>query len=164
MESIEKHLLVPQKGSNHLSVAFCYCDDDYKRDTLYIPEEYADIEIIDINIEKVIDGKPVHHSTLFRMSSWLLQQFEEHDNAVFTFICSTDDLFTNHPDILPQTYRWNLFDRLFKRKVSKSEISILDVVVGPDGYQSRGRAFYRENHAPIVHIVASYIQNQQQQY
>lgn len=84
--------------------------------------------------------------------------------AVFSFICSTEDLATNHPDQSPQSYRWNLFDRLYRRMAQKAEINTQDVIVGPDGYQSFGRAFYRDRHASIIHIVAAYLQEKQNQY
>lgn len=83
---------------------------------------------------------------------------------IFTFICSTEELETHHPDILPQEFRWALFDALYHRQVHTSEIKIQDAVVGPRGYQSLGRAFYRDAHAPIVHIIADYLLEKQQQY
>ncbi len=98
------------------------------------------------------------------MSSWLLQEFEKYDDAIFTFICSTEDLNTNHPDILPQEFRWTLFDKLYKRLCGNSKINTQDVEVGPEGYKSLGRAFYRSSHAPIINLVFSYLQEKHQQY
>lgn len=40
-------------------VALYFCDDDYKRNSLHIPEEYADIKVIDISITKVYVDKPI---------------------------------------------------------------------------------------------------------
>lgn len=139
-----------------------YFYDDYdKRTTFCIPEEFAAIDIIDINIAKVFLDKPIGPSAFFRMSSWLLQQFDKHEDAVFTFICSTEELDTNHPDKLPQDYRWELFNRLYARIAESVNINVQDVVVGPDGFQSFGRAFYRDKHAPIIHFVASYLKGKQ---
>ncbi len=162
MESIEQ-TFSDNKG-NHLLVALYFYDNDYKQTSLHIPDEYADVEVVDIDIEKTFREKPIHPVVFFRMSSWLLQQFNDHENAVFSFICSTEDLATNHPDQSPQSYRWNLFDRLYRRMAQKAEINTQDVIVGPDGYQSFGRAFYRDRHASIIHIVAAYLQEKQNQY
>lgn len=162
MESIEQ-TFSDNKG-NHLLVALYFYDNDYKQTSLHIPDEYADVEVVDIDIEKTFREKPIHPVVFFRMSSWLLQQFNDHENAVFSFICSTEDLATNHPDPSPQSYRWNLFDRLYRRMAQKAEINTQDVIVGPDGYQSFGRAFYRDRHASIIHIVAAYLQEKQNQY
>ncbi len=149
---------------NHLLVALCFYDDENKRDTFHIPEEYNDIEIIDIEITKAYVDKPIHPVVFFRMSAWLLEQFEIHRNAVFTFICSFDKLNTNHPAQTSQTYRWMLFDRLYRRLGPQPDLNIRDVIVGPDGFQSYGRAFYRTPHAPIIHIIASYLQDKQLLY
>lgn len=162
MESIEQ-TFSDNKG-NHLLVALYFYDNDYKQTSLHIPDEYADVEIVDIDIEKTFRDKQIHPVVFFRMSSWLLQQFNDYENAVFSFICSTEDLATNHPDQSPQSYRWNLFDRLYRRMAQKAEINTQDVIVGPDGYQSFGRAFYRDRHASIIHIVAAYLQEKQNQY
>lgn len=162
MESIE-HKFSDTEG-NHLLVALYFCDDDYKRDSLHIPEEYAGVKVADINITKAYVEKPIHFSVFFKMSSWLLQEFERHDDVIYTFICSTEELATNHPDILPQEFRWNLFDRLYERYSDKSRINVQDVIVGPEGYQSLGRAFYRDKHAPIINLIAAYLQEKQQLY
>ena len=162
MECIE-HKFSDKEG-NHLLVALCFCDDDYKLSSLHIPEEYAEIKVIDINITKAYVEKPIHFSVFFKMSSWLLQEFEKHEDAIYTFICSTDKLATNHPAFLPQEFRWNLFDRLYQRQANTSNIKIQDVAVGPEGYQSLARAFYRNRHKPIINIIVNYLQEKQQLY
>ena len=149
---------------NHILVALNFYDELDKRSTLQIPEEYADIEIVDINISKVHLDKPINHAMFFKMSTWLLHQFESHKNGIFTYICSTDDVISNHGDILPQMYRWTLFDRLFRRLRIAHHINVQDVIVGPQGYTTYGRAFYRDIHAPIVYIVTAYLQDKQQQF
>jgi len=162
MESIEQRF--SDKEGNHLLVALYFCDDDYKRNSLHIPEEYADIKVIDISITKVYVERPIHFSVFFKMSSWLLQEFERHEDAVYTFICSTEELDTNHPNFLPQEFRWKLFDRLYIRQANTSHINVQDVIVGPEGYQSLGRAFYRDKHAPIINVIVAYLQEKQQLY
>ncbi|MDE5875886.1 MAG: hypothetical protein K2H47_00035 [Muribaculaceae bacterium] len=129
-----------------------------------IPEEYSDTKIIDISITKVYVDKPIHYSVFFRMSSWLLKEFEEQEDVIFTFICSTEELNTNHPDILPQEFRWKLFDKLYQRQVNTLQLRVQDIVVGPEGYQSLSRAFYRDKHAPIINIIVAYLQEKQQEY
>lgn len=162
MKSIEHEF--SDKEGNHLLVALCFCDEDYKRNSLHIPEEYADIEVIDISIAKVYVEKPIHFSVFFKMSSWLLQEFEKHEDIIYTFICSTEELDTNHPTFLPQEFRWELFDKLYRRQSDNSYINVQDVIVGPDGYQSLGRAFYRDKHSPIINIIVDYLQEKQQSY
>ena len=93
-----------------------------------------------------------------------MEVFEKHENMIFTFICSTEELDTNHPDILPQEFRWALFDALYHHQADTSKINIQDAVVGPTGYQSLGRVFYRDIHSPIIHVIADYLQEKQQQY
>lgn len=153
---------------NHLLVALYFCDNEYKLDSLHIPEEYSNVDIVDIDITKAFVEKPIHHNVFFRMSAWLMKQFESHENAIFTFICSTDDLNSNHKDLLPQKYRWRLFDTLYRYQQRKSgfkdSINTMDVIIGPIGYQTFGRAFYRAKHTPIVHIVSDYLQEKQQYY
>ncbi len=41
MEFVEQRF--SDKEGNHLLVALYFCDDDYKRTSLYIPDEYSDI-------------------------------------------------------------------------------------------------------------------------
>lgn len=146
-------------------VALDFCDDDYKQNTLNIPEEFSDVDIVDINIEKVYIDKPISAAVFFRMSAWLLLQYNIHDNAVFSFICSTDELHNVNPRALsPQMWRWTLFDRLFHRVKDKRDINLQDIMVGPDDYITYGRAFFRAKHAPIIHIVCAHLQEKQRQY
>lgn len=153
---------------NHLLVALYFCDDEYKQESLHIPEEFSTVEIVDIDITKAFIDKPIHYNVFFRMSRWLMMQFKLHENAIFTFICSTDELNSNHKDLLPQNYRWQLFDSLFKHQkkelAGNENINITDVIIGPVGYQTFGRAFYRTKHTPIVHIVSSYLDEKQRYY
>lgn len=146
---------------NHLMVALDFCDDIYKQGTLQIPEEFADVDIVDISIEKVYLSKPINPIVFFKMSSWLLSQFETYNNAIFTYICSTDELATNHLSVKPQKYRWLLFDRLLERINCSDKLNCQDVIVGTDEYQTFGRAFYRDRHAPIIHIVTSHLEDKQ---
>ena len=163
MKSIENTF--SDNEGNHLMVALDFYDDSYKHDTLNIPEEYADIDIVDINIEKVFLDKPINPVVFFKMSAWLLQQYESHSNAVFSFICSTDEIpNSDHRGMTPQMWRWTLFDRLFNRVKSKVDLNSQDVVVGPNEYLTYGRAFYRAKHAPIIHIVCAYLREKQRQY
>ena len=46
---------------NQLMVALYFYDKYEKINTLKIPEEYADIEIADISIEKIELDKPLHY-------------------------------------------------------------------------------------------------------
>lgn len=158
MESIE-NIFSDNKG-NQLMVALYFYDKDEKINTLNIPEEYADIEIADINIEKVELGEPLHYGAFVAMNKWLFKQFELHSDAIFSFICSLDELDTNHKNIPPEQYRWRLFDALYHRFIKYNpniDIHIQDVIFGPDDFLSYTRTFYRSKHAPIIHIVGSYL-------
>lgn len=155
---------ISDNRGNHLLVALDFCDDFYKQQALQIHEEFSNIDIIDISIEKVYLNKPIGVSVFFKLSEWLLNEFSSLPNAIFTYICSTDELSSNHNEILPQEYRWKLFDVLSNRINSKLNMNIQDVIVGPDGYQTFGRAFYRDKHSPIIHIIASHLQEKQNQY
>lgn len=160
METIENTFSDNQ--GNHLMVALDFYDNEYKHQILQIPEELNNFEIVDINIGKVFVDKPIHYSVFFNMCSWLEMQFNANDNAIFTYICSIEELETNHNDFEPQMYRWTLFDKLFQRSSFRLNINTQDIIVGPTGFQSFGRAFYRDKHTPIIHIVASYLKEKQQ--
>ena len=82
--------------------------------------------------------------------------------CLFSFICSTDPLETNHRNIAPELYRWNLFEYFYRHNIdrlNKLGIESKDIIVGPDGYQSFSRVFYRTSHAPVIHLVATHIEN-----
>lgn len=162
MESIEKPF--SDKGGNHLLVALYFYDADYKLNILNIPEEYSTIKIVDINITKAYVDLPINPIAFFKMSDWLLCLFKEMEDTVFSFICSTEDLDTHHTHLHPQTYRWELFDRLYQRKNIHKEIKVQDIIIGPEGYQTYGRAFYHENQSPIIHLIVSYLEEKQQNY
>lgn len=162
MESVE--ISFPDNKGNHLLIALDFCDNSYKQSSLQIPEEYTDIDIVDISIEKVYLDKPIDASVFFKMTSWLLTQFEKYNNAIFTYICSTDDLETNHNKIKPQEYRRDLFNILLRRVSDKQKFKIQDIIIGPKDYLTFGRAFYRDKHAPIIFIVVSHLQDKQKIY
>lgn len=145
---------------NQLMVALYFYDKDEKINTLKIPEEYTDIEIVDISIEKTELDKPLHYGAFVAMNKWMFEQFELHPNAIFSFICSLDKLDTNHKDMPPELYRWKLFDALFCRFIKYNQyadIHTQDVIFGPDEYLSYTRTFYRSKHASIIHVVSSYL-------
>ncbi len=162
MEQIEAQF--SDNEGNHLMVALDFYDKDCMQTTFCIPPEFSDIDIVDISITKLFLDQPIKPVAFFKMSSWLLEQFEKLNGVVFTYICSTDELFTNHKGVEPQFYRWRLFDRLMERKASSmSRIGIQDVIIGPEGlgFQTYGRAFYKQEQAPIIHIVVSYLRDKQ---
>ena len=143
---------------NHLLVALDFYTDYYKQQTLHIPEEYCYIEIAEISITKFDVDKPIHPAVFFKMSTWLLSQFQDLHNVVFTYICSTDELTTNHAHHNSQTYRMNLFDSLLQRKCLPNTIKYQDVVIEMDGEnETYGRAFYTDMQAPIIYIICDYL-------
>lgn len=157
MESIEN--LIPDNKGNHLVVVLYFYDNQDKSHTSQIPSEFLELDIADINIRKLELDRPLAVGAFFRMCNWLVEQFLLYPNAVFSFICSTDDLI-NHHGIAPEMYRWNLFECLYfrnKLKLLNLGISSKEIVVGPEGYQTYARVFYRDKHAPIIHIVESHL-------
>ena len=69
MESIS-NIFSDNKG-NQLMVALVFYDNNEKINTLKIPIEYTDIEIVDINIEKKELGEPLHYGAFAAMNKWL---------------------------------------------------------------------------------------------
>ena len=160
MESVET--LIPDNEGNHLVVVLNFYDEEQKADTFQIPSEFTDVDIADIEIEKLCLDKPLGLSAFNKMCRWLLDKFIQFPNAVFSFICSTDPLDTNHSGITPEQYRWNLFESFYLRNINrlnKFGIESKDIIVGPEGYQSFARVFYRTAHAPIIHLVISHLEN-----
>ena len=158
MESIET--LIPDNEGNHLVVVLNFYEDSQKTDTFQIPYEFSNLEIADIAIEKLNLDSTLSIRAFHRMCQQLIEQFTQFPNAVFSFICSTDPLETNHTKIGPERYRWNLFEVFYKRNIAKlCELGIesKDLVVGPDGYQTFARVFYRMCHAPVIHLVIAHL-------
>lgn len=160
MESVE--ILIPDNEGNHLVVVLNFYEDNQKTCTFQIPPEFTELEIADIAIEKLDLYQPLGLRAFYKMCQWLIEQFVHFPNAVFSFICSTDPLDTNHRSLAPEQYRWNLFEYFYQHNIDKlKELSIesKDIIVGPDGYQSFARVFYRTSHAPIIHLVVAHLEN-----
>jgi len=160
MEPIE--ILIPDNEGNHLVVALSFYEDNEKFETFHIPQEFVELEIADISISKLNENQPLGSSAFFQMCQWLIDKFQQFPNAVFSFICSTDELATNHPNINPEQYRWNLFEFYYKRNLAKLKdmgIESKDIIVGPEGYQTFAKVFYRICHAPIIHLVENHLSN-----
>lgn len=158
MESVET--LLPDNEGNHLVVVLSFYEDIQKTDTFQIPPEFTGLDIADISIEKLDINQPIGLKAIYKMCRWLIEQFMQFPNAVFSFVCSSDPLKTNHSAIAPELYRWKLFDALYQRnidRINKLGIESKDIVVGPDGYQTFARVFYRTTHAPIIHLVVAHL-------
>ena len=158
MDSIE--ILIPDKEGNHLVVALNFYDNIVKAASFQIPEEFRELDIADISITKLDVNRPLSIKAFFTMCDWLIEQFMMFPHSVFSFICSTDSLNTNHYDVAPEIYRWRLFELLYQRKIKKLHnlgIESRDIIVGPDGYRTFARVFYRISHAPIIHIVLEHL-------
>lgn len=143
-------------------VALYFYDEYEKIHVLNLPEEYAGIDVVDISIEKFDLKKPLYYAAFAAMNKWLFHQFELHPNAVFSFICSLDEIDNNHKDMTPAQYRWELFDALYERFLRNNrsaDVLKQDVIFGPEGYVSYTRTFYREKHASIIHIISSYLRD-----
>lgn len=160
MESVDT--LIPDNEGNHLVVVLTFYDEYQKTNTFQIPSEFTKLEIADIAIEKLNLEQPLGQGALYRMCRWLIEQFLQFPTAVFTFICSTAPLETKHAKTAPEQYRWNLFEALYMRNAGRLEalgIESKDIIVGPDGYQTFAKVFYRTLHAPVIHLVEAHISN-----
>ncbi len=160
MDSVE--ILIPDKEGNHLVVVLAFYDKYDKTVTFRIPAEFEDVEIADISIEKLDSTAPLSICSFYSMCAWLQEQFFQYPNAIFTFICSTDPLSSRHSHIEPEKVRWNIFEVLYSRYRTILEakgIKSKDLVVGPEGYQTYAKVFYREKHAPIIHLVISHLES-----
>lgn len=157
MESVET--LIPDNEGNHLVVVLNFYDNNQKTDTFQIPSEFTGLEIADIAIEKLYLDRPLGLRAFYKMCQWLTEQLLQFPNAMFSFICSTDPLETNH-QIAAEQYRWNLFEFFYQRnkaKLNEHGIESKDIIVGPDGCQTFARVFYRTSHASIIHIVIAHL-------
>ncbi|MDE6368176.1 MAG: hypothetical protein K2K94_02960 [Muribaculaceae bacterium] len=160
METVET--LIPDNKGNHLVVVLYFYDDYDKSVTFQIPQELIDLDIADININKLNLYKPLSIKAFFEMCNWLLSQFLLYPNAIFSFICSTEPLENNHKDISPEQYRWTLFENFYLRNLPKLidlGINSKDIIVGPSGCETFARVFYRHKHSPIIHIVIDHLTN-----
>lgn len=160
MESIET--LIPDNEGNHLVVVLYFYDDKDKSDTFQIPDGFSDLDIADISIRKLNLDRPLALGALYRMCSWLLGQLKLFPNAVFSFLCSLDPLETHHNDLPPEQYRWLLFERLCQRyqlQLENAGINTQKLIVGPEGFQTYAKVFYRDRHSSIIHLVVSHLTN-----
>ena len=164
MESVET--LIPDNKGNHLVVVLNFYEYSQKTETFQIPPEFTDLEIADIAIEKLDMNKYLGLRAFYRMCDWLIEQLTQFPNAVFSFICSTDPLETNHVMLSPEQYRWNLFEAFYQRNIDKlyqRGIESKNIIVGPKGYQTFARVFYRTSHAPVIHLVITHLNNKYRQ-
>lgn len=158
MESIET--IIPDNEGNHLVVVLSFYEDNDKIGTFQIPKEFAELDIVDIAIKKLYLDAPLNLCAFFKMCYWLIEQISIFPHAVFSFICSTEELETHHSDIASEQYRWRLFEYFYQRNIPKLAamgIESKDIIVGPEGYQTFARVFYRTKHAPIIHLVIQHL-------
>lgn len=161
MDTIET--LIPDNMGNHLVVVLYFYDDGDKLNSFKIPEDFAaQIDIADININKLDLDEPLGIASFHIMCEWLMEQFLMFPNAIFSFICATDPIVMRHCGLRPEEYRWRLFEYLYQRNKCKLDtlgIHSQDVIIGPEGYQTYAKVFYRDKHAPIIHIVVSHLKS-----
>lgn len=158
MQSVEN--LISDNEGNHLVVVLSFYDDNEKAKTFRIPLEFHGVDIVDISIRKLDLDKPLTNKAFFEMCHWLIEQFNKYPDAIFSFICSFEPLTTNHLNMTPGQYRWNLFDFFYQRNMERLRmmgVDAMDFIVGPEGYQTFAKVFYRMTHAPIIHIVVDHL-------
>lgn len=154
MKSIET--IIPDNEGNHLVVTLIFYEDVDKSVVFGIPDMFKSLDIGDISISKIALDRPLGIKALLDMGHWLLDQFQLFPEAVFTFICSIDELEIKRTEMRPELYRWKLFDVLTKRLLPQMKglgISVQDITVGPEGFESFARVYYRQKHASVVHVV-----------
>lgn len=163
MEPIQT--LIPDNEGNHLVVVLSFYEEGHKIDTFKIPTEFVNLEIADISIQKLDLDKPLGLRAFYKLCDWLLAHFLQFPNTVFSFICSTDPLSTNHPTIPPSLYRWKLFESLYSRQTTALRnlgIQSKNIIVGPEEYQTYAKVVYRTSQAPIIHLVIDHLNSKYQ--
>lgn len=84
----------------------------------------ADIDIMDVTLERVSGGHITNPSVLFEISSFIAGFLFDNENVILYFYC--DDIHEisrrNH-DITPQKYRSHLFSRMFDRYITTHHIT-----------------------------------------
>ena len=120
MEPLET--LISDNEGNHLVVVLSFYEEDQKTDTFRIPIEFTNLEIADISIQKLYLNKSLGLRAFYKLCDWMIEQFLQFPNTVFSFICSTDPLITNHHTITPSLYRWKLFESLYYRRITRLHI------------------------------------------
>ncbi|MDE7389048.1 MAG: hypothetical protein K2M97_07355 [Muribaculaceae bacterium] len=159
MESVET--LIPDNQGNHLVVALNFCDDIVRDGIAQIPSEFCEFEIADISIRKLYLDKPLNIRAFFKMCNWLMEQLTIFSNTIFWFICSTEELATNHSEMTSAQYRWQLFDLFYHRNITELRnmgIESKEIIVGSEN-KTYMRVFYRMCHAPVIHVVSANIIN-----
>lgn len=103
------------------------------------PDIYAtlgsDIEIVEIDLERISGSNPASLKTLGMISDGIFRCFKQNDKAILYYFC--DDLNEipvlgkGKEDVWPQEYRSMLFHRMFQRYVTLNNVSedFVDVVV-----------------------------------
>ena len=137
MESIET--IIPDNEGNHLVIVLSFYDDNDKTGTFQIPQEFVELDIADISIDKLHIDLPLNLSAFFKMCQWLIDQFSIFPNAVLSFICSTDPLETHHSAMASEQYRWNLFENLYQRNIPKLTEMGIESGDRVKGYNCRNR-------------------------
>ncbi len=69
MESIEA--IIPDNEDNHLVVVLSFYDNNDKVGTFQIPEEFEDLDIADIAINKLYIDMPLNLCAFFKTQVWL---------------------------------------------------------------------------------------------
>ncbi len=46
-----------------------------------------------------------------------------------------------------------------KKRLNELNIHSKFILVGPDGYQTYARVFYRDRHAPVIHLVIDHLKD-----
>ena len=65
MESIET--IIPDNEGNHLVIVLSFYDDNDKTGTFQIPQEFVELDIADISIDKLHIDLPLNLSAFFKM-------------------------------------------------------------------------------------------------
>lgn len=151
---------IPDSKGNHLVVVLYLYDDDYKRQTLLIPDEFVGIDIADINIRKLDINAPIGLKAWFDMCNWLLDQAEMFTNMIFCYTCSIESLDNRHYELEPKEYRWNLFNALnnrYSKRLEEKGINTQDIYIGDEEFGTYARIYYRSQHSPIIYLVTDHL-------
>jgi hypothetical protein len=149
---------IPDKKGNQLLVALLAYDNQEKINELQIPEEFADVDIIEVSITKEYVDQPIEPVVFLRLTTLLLREFNKRHNAVFFYQVSFEEnLQQHHSNLRDVDYRASLFDLLQQRvqnSVEAADILVCDSEVGVEEYSNPIRIYFRERHRSIVQCVA----------
>lgn len=132
----------------------------------YVAVLGADIEIIEIDLERISGTNPASLQTLGKISEGIFHCFEQNKKGILYYFCDDMNdipvLGRGKDDMWPQEYRSQLFSRMFQRYTlhNPNVEDAVDVVVVIN--EDTGRPLYmhfiaRASHSHYIDILKKYV-------